>query len=249
LCIVSDVVVRYNRFSHSANGAQIAAGISDTGAPSQGLMRVMVHDNLFDDINNSWAGGACCQFGAGVEFFINAANPRSGWAPHTSFAHNTFIINGATNSSGFLWMVQNSTNPTDTQYLVIQDNLAAAPIFYLNTPGGTLFNGVVAALNTVNPSANWCVQGNLITTGNWSQQKTNSPWPAPVDQPAAGSCPNGKANQIVGTYPTLGFSNYSAGKGGDYRLVNGSTYKGTASDGRDPGADIDALNQYTQGVN
>jgi hypothetical protein len=35
--------------------------------------------------------------------------------------------------------------------------------------------------------------------------------------------------------------NYNNGSGGDYRLSPTSAYKGKASDGTDPGADLDAI--------
>jgi hypothetical protein len=42
----------------------------------------------------------------------------------------------------------------------------------------------------------------------------------------------------------VGFANPG---GGDYRLVSGS-YKGQATNGGDPGANFDQLNQLTNGV-
>jgi hypothetical protein len=46
----------------------------------------------------------------------------------------------------------------------------------------------------------------------------------------------------------VGFVNYNNGNGGDYHLQASSPYKGKASDGTDPGADIDAVNAAIQGV-
>jgi hypothetical protein len=42
--------------------------------------------------------------------------------------------------------------------------------------------------------------------------------------------------------------NFNGGNGGDYRLSPKSRFKGTASDNKDPGADIDAITMATAGV-
>ena len=47
----------------------------------------------------------------------------------------------------------------------------------------------------------------------------------------------------------VGYVNLKNGFLGDYRLSSSSPFKRTASDGTDPGPNIDALNSYTQGVN
>jgi Abnormal spindle-like microcephaly-assoc'd, ASPM-SPD-2-Hydin len=137
-------------------------------------------------------------------------------------------------------------NPIDIRRLTIQDNIAPAPMWYLN-PNSSTYNGVLTYLNMVNGSQDWCVQGNLISTGNWTNQQVNNPWPAPGDNPSAGSCHNGASNNLVGAYSTLGFMNWNSGSGGDYRLSASSVYKGAASDGKDPGADIDKVEQYIGG--
>jgi hypothetical protein len=50
------------------------------------------------------------------------------------------------------------------------------------------------------------------------------------------------------TIGDVGFVNFNDGNGGDYHLLPNNPYKGKASDGSDPGADIDALNAAIQGV-
>jgi hypothetical protein len=52
-------------------------------------------------------------------------------------------------------------------------------------------------------------------------------------------------NSFPTTIAAVGFVNAAAG---NYRLAAGSPYKGTGSDGRDPGADIDAVDAATRGV-
>jgi hypothetical protein len=52
-------------------------------------------------------------------------------------------------------------------------------------------------------------------------------------------------NSFPATIADVGFVSYA---GGDYRLAAGSPYKNTATDGRDPGADIGAVDAATRGV-
>jgi hypothetical protein len=42
--------------------------------------------------------------------------------------------------------------------------------------------------------------------------------------------------------------NYADGNGGDYRLANSSPYKNAGTDGKDLGADIEALEAAIAGV-
>jgi hypothetical protein len=44
------------------------------------------------------------------------------------------------------------------------------------------------------------------------------------------------------------FVNYNGGNGGDYHLQPSSPYKHKGTDGKDPGADVDAINAAIAGV-
>ena len=57
-----------------------------------------------------------------------------------------------------------------------------------------------------------------------------------------------KGNHTVGSPKDVGFVNFNNGRGGDYRLLPTSRFKRSASGGRDPGADIDAIESHTAGV-
>jgi hypothetical protein len=247
VCIVTDVIYRYGITRHSANGFSITAGLSDSGAASMGVARVTLHDYLMDDINPSYMGGDCCQTGIGIATWPSPSIPSSGWVPDLTVKHVTLANSGGQGGSGAIWMVQNPTTPVDMRRMNFSDNLMPAPIFMFNP--ASVYSGVIAAMNTLNASGDWCVQGNLITTGNWGNENSNNPWPAPSDNPPGGACHNGAANRVVGNYSAVGFVNWNGGNGGDYHLSLTSPYKGTASDGKDPGADMDTVNRYTQGVN
>ena len=60
------------------------------------------------------------------------------------------------------------------------------------------------------------------------------PWPSGTLLPASAT--------------TVQFVNYNGGNGGDYHLRSSSPYKGKAPDGKDPGADLDAIHSAIAGV-
>ncbi|GAC1433781.1 MAG: hypothetical protein NVS1B11_15110 [Terriglobales bacterium] len=48
--------------------------------------------------------------------------------------------------------------------------------------------------------------------------------------------------------PAVGFVNPGGGVGGDYHLAATSSFKGKGMNNSDPGADVDAVNAVTAGV-
>ena len=57
-----------------------------------------------------------------------------------------------------------------------------------------------------------------------------------------------KNNAAVKKAEDIGFSSYINGSGGDYHLLSNSRFKRRASDGKDLGADMDAVNLHTGDV-
>src|SRR5262249_41358338 len=66
-----DITIRYNLVSHAGNGFQIGNGASDSGALSQGMWNVSIHDVLLNDID-----GTAYQ-GGGFLFQESNGNPVS----------------------------------------------------------------------------------------------------------------------------------------------------------------------------
>ncbi|MDB4955110.1 MAG: hypothetical protein JWO36_2679 [Myxococcales bacterium] len=91
---------------------------------------------------------------------------------------------------------------------------------------GYQLSGNAAALFT----ACW----NPNTVGNNAVIAGNTQWPS--------------GTQTTTDPTAVGFVNYNGGSGGDYHLATGSPYKGMGSDGKDIGADIDAVLHSTAGV-
>jgi hypothetical protein len=60
------------------------------------------------------------------------------------------------------------------------------------------------------------------------------------------SWPDG--NFITDDQQSIGYIKLNNGLDGDYHLAPSSKFKGKATDGKDPGADVDAVLQATQGL-
>jgi len=56
------------------------------------------------------------------------------------------------------------------------------------------------------------------------------------------------ANYFPTSIGGVQFVNFNGGNGGDYHLLSSSPYKNAASDGKDVGADISAIQSYIAGV-
>jgi hypothetical protein len=76
-------------------------------------------------------------------------------------------------------------------------------------------------------------RGNVLAGGD-SIRGQKSEWP--------------EGNSIVGNLESVGFVKLNHGLDGDYHLATTSKLKGKATDGRDPGADVDAVLDAVKGV-
>jgi hypothetical protein len=86
----------------------------------------------------------------------------------------------------------------------------------------------------------WTFAKNLHVTGIWSGQSDNTGYPSGTCGTGGEACnPSGFSGVFV---------NFNNGNGGDYHLAARSPYKNAGTDGKDLGADVDAVLQYTNGV-
>ncbi len=91
---------------------------------------------------------------------------------------------------------------------------------------GNSCGGSACALSTYAPGA--VVTGNLFVN--------------PTPDPGV------PGNQFPPTWDSIQFAAFAGGNGGTYQLLPGSPYRGTGSDGKDPGVDWLALTAATKGV-
>lgn len=247
--VVSDVVIRYNRLRHSARGFAYATVGSDGGDIGLGTRRIYEHDNIVDDIDgNKWdiTGGSCCYWSAGHQL-TNSSNPAPNQLRDIWIVHNTVLPSLSGGSAGggpnFAFGAQKLAG-ADEVNLTIKDNIGA---------GGIVDKLGTSALTYL---TNWapgtfCVAGNVFahttaTSGSVTKTADNPPYPAAGQSPG---CVASIGNFNPATYDAIGFVSLGGANGGDYHLQLTSPYHNAASDGTDPGANIDRVNLETAGVN
>jgi hypothetical protein len=236
-CYVTQITVRYNHMISGGQGVQIANGANDNGAYATAGNSDSVHDNLFENLVYK-SCYKCTNYYNQIATGLNP--PLSDILKNVTLRHNTFVVattaEGTITNAGMLVM----GGPTSTKQpsINIMDNIFVAGYYGPWTTGDISNcatnqpNGPLGKFNAC--WAPYSFTGNLITGGRLLHGQTTS-WPSGNIFPS---------NQVAVEYVNL-----KGGLGGDYHLSSTSPYKRTASDGKDPGADIDTLNSYTKNVN
>lgn len=237
ICVVTDITIRYNTFSHAGGGFQIESVPDDSGAIGKDGERYSIHDVTLDDINANFYA-ATPGSSNGNLFQVISEWPVSGQIQHLWINHITgfpdpsrklialssdasypqmtdFKFTNSIVGQGGYWIWSSTGSPTDC-------SVSDSPLTALNGCFGAYsFDHTVL----VNVAGGRCGGNQCSSTG--------SQWPAGNFFPVA---------------PTaLGFANFNNGNGGDYTLTSGP-YVGAGSDGKNLGADISAIQNATAGV-
>ncbi len=195
---IEDVTFRKNIVRHSGSGINILA--TDDPNRSQTLARVLIQDNLFEDIDSvRWVAG-----GANRLFQILDYAGRG--ATHVIIDHNTGFITGADSSLLYTEKIPHTG-------FIYRNNLTLKGAY------GVLGAGTGEGSPTLNryfPGA--VFTRNILVGANPSIYPANNFFPASLDK--------------------VGFVDR---EGGNYRLSASSPHKNAGTDGRDIGANIDAL--------
>lgn len=217
-CQVTDVTVRYNAISHVAAGLQIANALAGTGAPRDG-QRYSFHDIVIDDIDGKKYGGP----GEFAQLSVSAGAPvlQNVSINHvTAFPPSTLFMIGD--------MVAIST---PMKNFVFTNSIVNAGIHPVWSTGGGPAN--CAFHNSPLITFNECFTSSIFAAN------------AIIESPMA-SWPD--KNFFPSSAGAVRFANYNGGNGGDYHLQPASPYKGKGTDGKDLGADLDAIHSATAGV-
>ncbi len=225
ICQDTDVTIRYNTISHVGTGIATSDVSSDAGGIGLAGERYSIHDITIDDVNASLFAG-----GGGLFQLFN------GWP--TNVLNNISIghITAFPDLYGHLLSMANpATNPSMYGFALTNSIVGLAKWPVVNA-GGTTSCAVsavpITVLSTCFPSGYNFTKNAII--GGTQGALSSAAWPAnnffPVDATA------------------VQFVNFNNGNGGDYHLLSSSPYKNAASDGRDLGADIDAIQTATANV-
>jgi PKD repeat protein len=206
----SDVTFTENIIRHVAIGIQVAA--RDNINTTQVTNRVLIRNNLFEDVNSLSSGGS------GTMVRIIGGNAPAGYVntgpTYVTLDHNTGFV--TSNSSGKMLEVSDVT-PS----FVFTNNLFDYNSYAVKG------SGLADGSNTLNvqfPGVTF--MGNAMT-GNSSGSSNFSGYPG---------------NYFPTNWSSVQFINFNNGLNGDYHLALSSPLRNMGSDGRDLGADIDALN-------
>lgn len=221
-CQVTDVTIRYNSIRHVGAGLQIANALSGNGIEQDG-QRYSIHDLMIDDIDE-------VKFNGAGEFAQLSVTPGAPLLQNVRLDHITAF------PSRRLFMIGDMVATSKPmQNFVFTNSIVTAGQYPVWSTGGGLGN--CAFHNHPATTFKNCFVGSTFA-GNVILQ--SPPAYPPEDWP-----PN---NFFLPTVAPVQFVNYSNGRNGDYRLTASSPYKGKGSDGKDIGADFDAIHSATLGV-
>jgi hypothetical protein len=221
ICQVTDVTIRYSTISHVAGGLQIANIHSDNGGVALDGERYSIHDVMIDDID------AAKYKGPGT-FAVVMMEPT---AP---LLQNVFINHVTAFEEKSLFAVGDGSPQKIANFTLSNSIVNAGRYPVWSTGGGTLncaywdkplttFNACFSPYSVTNNA--------IIAT---AAAYPPSAWP-----------PN---NFFPADAASVQLTNYNRGNLGDYHLLPSSPYKNAGTDGKDLGADIDAINAAIAGA-
>lgn len=224
ICQVTDITIRYVTISHVAGGLQIGNGLSDNGGAAKDGGRYSIHDIIVDDIQPDVFNG----FGVFAQISMTpgiSASPRLhdlSIDHATAFPPRTLFIFGGPRA-----------DPRMSGVSITNSLFTAGNGRAISIGGGPEKNcAAMPASRSVENILHDCFSSyafhhNVIVEGGQG-------WP--------------KENKTLKTMAEVALLDYKHGNGGDYHLQPSSPYKGVGTDGKDLGADVDALKSAIAGV-
>jgi hypothetical protein len=224
LCQVTDVTIRYNTINHAGAGLQIATVPSDSGAMALAGGRFSIHDILLTDISARHYSGSGLLAGIYNGWSRNVLN-------NVSIDHITAFPDPATI---MLMLLDVAPNPPMSQFR-LTNSIIGATTYPVWSGGGGPNNCAYSDMPVTS----------LSTCFDNSTFSSNAIIGVPSSYPAS-KWPAG--NYFLAAVADVQFVNGSNATAADYRLLPTSKLKNVATDGKDLGADIDAIQAAIQGV-
>jgi hypothetical protein len=221
LCRVTDITIRYNKISHMGGGLSIANVLSDTGGAAADGGRYSLHDLVFDDIDGATYNG----FGTFLLLIANTPKLHDVKIDHVTALPPRVFLNIGSKQEKFANFVFTNNIVDAGQRQVTSTGGGPANCAFHPDPSNVLKN----CFESVTFTNNAIIDGSGWPPGNFY----------PKDQ------------------ESVGFLNPNHGKNGDYHLCRAknqfckaaSRYLHAGTDGKDLGADMDAIDAATKGVN
>lgn len=223
MCQVTDVTIRFSTISHVGGGMAIANGLSDNGGPPLAGERYSIHDITIDDINptkyNGYGDFAQVSMGKGAPVL------QSVTINHVTAFQPDVMLNLGDDTSVNRAMVN----------FVFTNNIVNAGTSPTQTTGGGSTNCAYYPAPLTSLGA--CFRPYTFSHNAIIGSPSNFP---PSKYPSG--------NHFPASVSGVNFVNYKSGNGGDYHLQSTSPYKNAGTDGKDLGADMDALEAEIAGV-
>lgn len=243
ICFVSDVTLRYNYIRHGAQGLQIANGLSDNGGWSLGGHNYSIHDLVFDGMQYSECY-QCANFlnELDSEYKSDTPPPAAEVLHDVTLNHitvvNTGFLAGGKIATGFMAMngppAGNKTATPRIDNILLTNSIADAGTSGAYPTGGGSDDCAVGE-KTIADMVAACWTGasgftaNLLVT---DYETSTLVFPT--------------GNFTTSAWSKVGFVNFNSGDSGDYHLQQSSEYHDAGTDGKDLGANIDAVD-YAKG--
>jgi len=219
---VQDVTIRYNLIRHTGSGVQLAATKADDG-DSLAAQRWSIHDDLLEDIDPA------AYHGDGIVFQISSGFKKDIPLNQVSLDHITVASKAAVKSLMIVGV--EPANPRRPFDISFTNNIVPAGRYSVWSTGvGTCPKSGEPSITFENCWSSFKVTHNVIIAYPGEQ----GPWPA--------------GNFLVKDVKSVGFADFDPASSGDYHLTANTFYKSKATDGKDVGANIDAINEAVAGV-
>ncbi|HLW87261.1 MAG TPA: hypothetical protein VKR57_02135 [Terriglobales bacterium] len=218
LCTVTDVTIRDCKISHVGSGFQIANSRDDSGAAASAGERYSIHDVIIDDIGKPSSQG----IGTLAQISMDTPTLRSVALNHiTAFPPKSLFLVGGPPGRAMRDFSFTNSIVTAGEYQFTATG-GGPQLACSSEPGGNAPGDVLK--NCFN---SYRFDHNAII-GGWGN------WP--------------RGNNFPKTLRDVGFTNYSDGSGSDYHLSKQSRFRNGGTDGKDLGADVDAVTRATAGA-
>jgi hypothetical protein len=236
-CEVSDITIRYVWIRKVHQVLQLA-NVFDVGKPSPGY-DYSIHDVVADGLSYPECGKGC----GGA---MNLLSGGPGGSPAESIMHDVAVDHvtyvSMQRPRTFLGMGgPPAKNPNDPQmrHITWTNTVGDAGVYGTWPSGGTPdwncsnLQGSSPKSKMENCWKDSVFRANLLVGGNAIRGQRGE-WP--------------DGNYFVDSQEAIGYVKLNGGLDGDYHLGPSSKFRGKGTDGRDPGADIDAVLQGIKGV-
>lgn len=218
---VADITIRYNRASHTASGIVIAAPSPGGAAMPKLEARISIHDDVFDDISPAYNNGVTQN--VGVAFQVSRG-PKSPPLHDITIDHITMVLQ----HPQYLMILGAPLNDRLANF-VFTNNIVSSP------PD--------LAITATGPAAP-CAKSGRTNEEKWENCTSHSVFARNILIGASGAWP--RQNSLDRGLDEVGFVTQNDGPKRDYHLQKSSRHKQSASDGRDPGADLDLVERATR---